>query len=102
MGASLTIGDFSRMTHLSVKTLRHYHRVGLLEPSSVNSGTGYRYYTEEQAPVAQGIVRLRSLEMPVPEVKAVLSAADAQQRNELIAAHLDRLEAELARTRTAV
>jgi DNA-binding transcriptional MerR regulator len=102
MSTALTIGDFSRMTHLSVKTLRHYHRVGLLEPSSVNSGTGYRYYTEDQVPVAQVIVRLRDLDMPVPEVKAVLAAAGAGERNELIAAHLDRLEAELARTRTAV
>jgi hypothetical protein len=29
----LAIGDFSRMTHLSVKALRHYHDVGLLEPA---------------------------------------------------------------------
>ena len=35
MPAQLTIGDFSRITHLSIKTLRHYHRVGLLEPADV-------------------------------------------------------------------
>jgi DNA-binding transcriptional MerR regulator/effector-binding domain-containing protein len=100
--AGLTVGDFSRMTHLSVKTLRHYHEVGLLAPATVNPGTGYRYYSAEQIPAAQVIRRLRDLEMPVGEVKAVLAADDAADRNALIAAHLDRLEAELAQTRAAV
>ncbi len=102
MTAGLTVGDFSRITHLSVKTLRHYHEVGLLAPATVNPGTGYRYYSADQVPAAQVIRRLRDLEMPVGEVKAVLDAADAADRNALIAAHLDRLEAELAQTRTAV
>jgi DNA-binding transcriptional MerR regulator len=98
----LTVGDFSRITHLSVKTLRHYHQVGLLEPATVNPDTGYRYYGTDQVPTAQVIRRLRDLEMPVAEVKAVLTAPDAPARNTLIAAHLDRLEAELAQTRAAV
>jgi len=102
MTAALTVGDFSRMTHLSVKTLRHYHDVGLLEPAEVNPGTGYRYYRHDQVPTAQVIRRLRDLEMPVAEVKAVLAADDLAARNALIAAHLDRLEAELAATRSAV
>jgi DNA-binding transcriptional MerR regulator len=100
--AGLTVGDFSRITHLSVKTLRHYHEVGLLRPATVNPDTGYRYYSREQVPTAQVIRRLRDLGMPVGEVKAVLDAPDAPARNVLIAAHLDRLEAELAQTRTAV
>jgi DNA-binding transcriptional MerR regulator/effector-binding domain-containing protein len=100
--AGLTVGDFSRITHLSVKTLRHYHEVGLLQPATVNPDTGYRYYSPEQVPTAQVIRRLRDLGMPVGEVKAVLDAPDAPARNVLIAAHLDRLEAELAQTRSAV
>jgi DNA-binding transcriptional MerR regulator/effector-binding domain-containing protein len=102
MAAGLTVGDFSRATHLSVKTLRHYHQVGLLEPATVNPDTGYRYYAAGQIPTAQVIRRLRELEMPVGDVKAVLAAPDAPARNALIAAHLNRLEAELAQTRTAV
>ncbi|MGI8711621.1 MAG: MerR family DNA-binding transcriptional regulator [Solirubrobacteraceae bacterium] len=43
MGSKVTIGDFSRATHLSVKTLRHYHDGGLLEPSEINPDNGYRY-----------------------------------------------------------
>jgi DNA-binding transcriptional MerR regulator/effector-binding domain-containing protein len=102
MAAGLTVGDFSRATHLSVKTLRHYHQVGLLEPAAVNPDTGYRYYAAGQIPAAQVIRRLRDLEMPVADVKAVLAAPDAPARNALIAAHLNRLEAELAQTRAVV
>jgi DNA-binding transcriptional MerR regulator/effector-binding domain-containing protein len=102
MSTRLTIGDFSRATHLSVKTLRHYHEVGLLEPSEVDPGNGYRYYTEVQIPTAQVIRRLRSLQMPVAHVKSVLAAPDAGTRNRLIVTHLDHLEADLAQTRGAI
>jgi len=102
MGSLVTIGDFSRASHLTVKTLRHYHDAGLLEPREVDPGTGYRYYSVDQLPVAQVIRRLRDLDMPIAEVKAVIGEPDADGRNRLIAAHLDRLESELARTRAAV
>jgi DNA-binding transcriptional MerR regulator len=45
---TLTIGDFSRATHLSVKMLRHYHDIGLLEPAGVDPYTGYRRYGTAQ------------------------------------------------------
>jgi DNA-binding transcriptional MerR regulator/effector-binding domain-containing protein len=102
MQAELTIGDFSRITHLSIKTLRHYHRVGLLEPAEVNPDSGYRYYTVAQVPVAQTIRRFRNLDMPVDEVRAVLEAPDATSRDALIAAHLDRMQTQLAQTQSAV
>jgi DNA-binding transcriptional MerR regulator len=97
----LSIGDFSRMTQLSVKTLRHYHDVGLIAPHHVDPGTGYRYYSYDQVPTAQVVTRLRTLDMPIPEVKAVL-AADPDDRNVLISAHLGRLENRLAATQDAV
>ena len=97
----LSIGDFSRMTQLSVKTLRHYHDVGLVEPHHVDPVTGYRYYSHDQVPVAQVVRRLRGLDMPIPEVRSVL-AADPDDRNAVISAHLGRLEDQLAATRDAV
>jgi DNA-binding transcriptional MerR regulator len=102
MSSNLAIGDFSRATHLTVKTLRHYHETGLLEPAHIDHQTGYRRYTTEQIPVAQIIKRFRDLDMPLNEIRAVLSAPDLQARNDLIAAHLKRLESDLARTQTAV
>jgi DNA-binding transcriptional MerR regulator/effector-binding domain-containing protein len=101
MSASLAIGDFSRATHLSVKSLRHYHRIGLLEPADVDPGTGHRRYTVEQIPTAQVIRRFRSLEMPLEEIQAVITTTDVDARNALIASHLTRLEETLARTQEA-
>ncbi|HWF23345.1 MAG TPA: MerR family transcriptional regulator [Acidimicrobiales bacterium] len=101
MRPSLAIGDFSRATHLSVKTLRHYHRVGLLEPADVDPATGHRRYSTDQIPTAQVIRRFRSLAMPLEEIRAVIATPDIATRNELIAGHLDRLEASLARTQDA-
>ncbi|MEA2131904.1 MAG: hypothetical protein QOJ85_4795 [Solirubrobacteraceae bacterium] len=102
MGTRVTIGDFSRASQLSIKTLRHYHDVGLLEPSEVDPSNGYRYYSDDQIPVVQVIRRLRGLQMPVAEIKSVLAARDSDARNQLIAEHLDRLELELAQTSAAV
>src|ERR1700679_3102400 len=101
MRASLAIGDFSRARHLSIKTLRHYHRVGLLEPAKVDPDTGHRRYTTEQIPTAQVIRRFRSLDMPLEEINAVIAAPGLAARNELIAGHLARLEVTLARTQEA-
>jgi DNA-binding transcriptional MerR regulator len=102
MASSLAIGDFSRATHLTVKTLRHYHETGLLEPAQIDPQTGYRRYTTEQIAAAQIIKRFRDLDMPLNEIRDVLSAPDVQARNQLIAAHLKRLENDLARTQSAV
>jgi DNA-binding transcriptional MerR regulator len=98
----LSIGDFSRATHMTVKTLRHYHEIGLLEPASVDPDSGYRRYEADQIPVAQVIRRFRDLGMPLEEIQAVLSAPDLPTRNERIASHLNRLEAELGRTQSAI
>jgi DNA-binding transcriptional MerR regulator len=102
MSTSFSIGDFSRATHLTVKTLRHYHEAGLLVPASVDPRTGYRRYTAEQISPAQIVRRFRSLDMPIGEIHAVMASADLTVRNELIAAHLRRLEGELTRTQEAV
>ncbi len=102
MPVRLSIGDFSRMTHLSVKALRHYHDVGLLVPAEIDRASGYRYYDAGQVATAQVIRRFRDLGMPVDDVKSLLEAPDVQTRNEVIVAHMDRMHAELARTQATV
>ena len=98
----LAIGEFSRLTHLSVRTLRRYHDAGLLEPATVDDATGYRYYSADQIPTAQVIHRLRQLDVPLPDVQRILRAPDPRARAGLVADHLHRLESELDRTRAAV
>jgi DNA-binding transcriptional MerR regulator len=102
MRAGLSIGEFATLTHLSVRTLRRYHEAGLLEPATVDAFTGYRYYDSEQIPSAQVIHRLRELDVPLAEVKAIIATDDAGRRADLITGHLQRLEDQLDRTRAAV
>jgi DNA-binding transcriptional MerR regulator len=100
--AALSIGDFSRATLMSVKMLRHYHQIGLLEPAAINPDTGYRSYTADQIPTAQIIRRFRELQMPLERIRDVLAAPDPATRNTLIASHLDALKISLAQTQSAV
>ncbi len=101
-GRVLAIGEFSRLTHLSVRTLRRYHEAGLLEPARVDAATGYRSYAPDQIATAQVIHRLRELDVPLPEVRRILGSPDPQVRAAVVADHLARLEEQLERTRAAV
>jgi DNA-binding transcriptional MerR regulator len=98
---TLAIGDFSKATYLTVKTLRHYHRIGLLAPAEVDETTGYRRYGIDQIPQALVIARFRELDMPLDAIREVLAAPDLATRNAVISAHLERLEAALEHTRSA-
>jgi DNA-binding transcriptional MerR regulator len=102
MATTLTIGEFSRMTYLSVKALRHYHDVGVLVPATIDPSSGYRGYDTEQVTSAQVIRRLRDLGMPLDAIRAVLLAPDLAARNREITAHLERMERQLEQTQTAV
>ena len=100
--AMLSIGDFSRMTYLSVKALRHYHDVGVLEPASIDPDTGYRFYLPSQVGLAQMIRRLRDLGMPLDEVRTIVTATDNETRDATLVAHLRRMEAQLAEMQQTV
>ncbi len=97
----LTIGDFARVTRLTRKTLRRYHEAGLLVPDRIDPATGYRYYSTEQIPTAQVVRHFRELDMPVAEIRSLL-LAPVEDRAELIAGHLARLQDQLTQTQSAV
>ena len=98
----LSIGDFSRMTFLTVKALRHYHDVGLLEPARTDPSSGYRYYRPEQVGQARLIRRLRDLDLPVDDVRTVLAAPDEATRNAVMVEHLDRMSRQLEQVQDTV
>jgi DNA-binding transcriptional MerR regulator len=102
MTVRLTIGEFSKMTYLSVKALRHYHDVGLLEPAEVDPATGYRRYGADQVATAQAIRRFRDLDMPLEQVRTVLHAPDFATRNRAILDHLETMQQQLERTQSTV
>ena len=98
----LSIGDFPRMTFLSVKALCHYHEIDLLAPASIDADSRCRQYAPSQVPSAQVIRRLRDPGMPLEDVKTVVQAPDVDTRNAAIIAHLHRMEHELQRTQRTV
>jgi DNA-binding transcriptional MerR regulator len=98
----LSIGDFSRMTFLTVKALRHYQQVGLLEPARTDPSSGYRYYRPEQVADARLIRRLRDLDLPVDDVRSVLTAPDEAARNAVMVEHLDRMSKQLEQVQDTV
>src|SRR5688572_11924859 len=102
MTAPLTIGEFSKMTYLSVKALRHYHDVGLLEPAEIDPSSGYRRYGTDQVATAQAIRRFRELDMPIDQVRAVLQAPDVGSRNRALLDHLETMQEQLSRTQQTV
>jgi DNA-binding transcriptional MerR regulator len=98
----LTIGQFSKMTYLSVKALRHYHDVGLLQPAVVDRSSGYRRYSAAQVSTAQAIRRFRDLDMPLERIRAVLEAPDGASRDNALLVHLEHMQEQLARTQTTI
>jgi DNA-binding transcriptional MerR regulator len=93
----LSIGEFSGVCQLSVKTLRHYHAIGLLEPAAVDPATGYRSYRFDQSAVALAIAELRALDVSLPEIAEIV-AGDEATAHALLEAHRDRLRRQLALT----
>jgi DNA-binding transcriptional MerR regulator/effector-binding domain-containing protein len=78
-----SIGEFSKITGLTVKTLRFYHEQALLHPSSVDEQTGYRYYDRSKIETARVITLLRGLDISLEEIREILRGAgdDADLRD---------------------
>ncbi|MCW3099758.1 MAG: transcriptional regulator, effector-binding domain/component [Chthonomonadaceae bacterium] len=68
----LKIGEFSRLSQVSVKTLRFYDDQGLLRPCHVDSFTGYRYYEARQLPRLIRILALKDLGFTLEQIAPVL------------------------------
>jgi DNA-binding transcriptional MerR regulator len=68
------IGDFSRMTQVTVKALRHYDELGLLRPAEVDPFTGYRYYAASQLARLNRILALKDLGLSLEQIGPFLDA----------------------------
>jgi DNA-binding transcriptional MerR regulator len=89
-GDLMNIGTFALLSGLSVPTLRHYDEIGLLEPAEVDARTGYRRYRRGQLERAGTIRALRSVDLPLEDVRRVLEGDDLEARS-VLEAHRDRL-----------
>jgi DNA-binding transcriptional MerR regulator/effector-binding domain-containing protein len=92
----MSIGTFSRASLLSTKALRHYHDLGLLVPAEVDRRTGYRAYRASQLADALLVRRLRDLDVPLEEIRAVMEGHDPAVAADVLRRHRGRVAAQQA------
>ncbi|WP_331730222.1 MerR family transcriptional regulator (plasmid) [Kitasatospora sp. NBC_00070] len=96
----ITVGQLARRVGLTAKALRHYDRVGLLAPAVVDPDTGYRLYSAEQVAPARLVRLLRSVDVPLDQVRVCLAAPDDEAAvKQVLTQHRRRLQARLDRVR---
>lgn len=79
------IGEFSKLTQVTIRMLRYYDETGLLKPAQIDRQTGYRMYSIEQIPILNKIIYLRDSGFQVSEIACLIKSTD----DDFIAEQLD-------------
>ena len=88
-----TIGEFSKITGLTIKALRLYHEKGIIEPHLVDQQTGYRYYNHEDAEKARVVRLLKGMMLGLDEIAEILrDCSDDADAVEILQRHRSVLE----------
>lgn len=78
----LKIGDFSKLSRVSIRMLRHYDEIDLVKPVKIDEYTGYRYYSEQQLPTMARITFLRDMGFGLAAIKEILTCYDDKRELE--------------------
>ncbi|MBQ8293472.1 MAG: MerR family transcriptional regulator [Bacilli bacterium] len=95
----MKIGEFSKMTGVSVKTLRYYDNINLIKPKKINKDNKYREYTEDQIFELNKILTLKNVGLTIKEIKQVLEKKPSNDQlaemleNKLKEAYLEEVQA---------
>ncbi|MFW6208493.1 MAG: MerR family transcriptional regulator [Spirochaetota bacterium] len=95
-----SIGEFSKINRVTPKTLRHYDRIGLLKPERVDDWTGYRYYSGQQLPQINRILKLKSLGFSLEQIREILQGSG--QITKLLQKQEECLKEQLRKTETQI
>ena len=76
----LKIGEFSKLSRVSIRMLRHYDDIGLLKPAETDDLTGYRYYREDQLFVAARITALKDMGFSLTDIVRVLEIYEDKEK----------------------
>ncbi len=90
----LKVGELSRRTGLTVRTLHHYDEIGLLRPT-LHTDSGHRLYTERDLARLQQVISLRQLGFSLDEVRDCLKRTDFSPLD-IISLHITRLREQIA------
>lgn len=94
MNNLLQIGEFSRACLVSVKTLRHYDKIGLLRPARVDPVTGYRYYQTGQIDIMNYIQRLKRYGFSLEEIQRLLPISEHRELSDALRQQKEKLKRE--------
>lgn len=99
----LKIGDFSKLSRISIRMLRHYDEYGLLIPASIDSATGYRYYGESQLIEAEHIQALKCMGFGLALIREILEKYEEPEEMErFLLIKKKELEAEALETQNRI
>ena len=98
MNILLQIGEFSKICQVSVKTLHHYDKIGLLAPAEVDRFTGYRYYKLEQIDTMNYIQRLKRYGFSLEEIQQIINLSDTKEISRHLRQQKDKLRREQQET----
>jgi DNA-binding transcriptional MerR regulator len=87
-----SIGRFSEICNTSVKTLRYYSEIGLLEPSYIDPVTNYRYYDDEKIQIVNKINLLKSFQLPLASIKLLIDSHSKTQWKSVLEYKIAELE----------
>ncbi|WP_333647650.1 MerR family transcriptional regulator [Lacrimispora sp.] len=91
----LKIGDFSKLSRITIRMLRHYDEIGILHPVDVDHMTGYRYYSEAQLPLAGRIQALKDLGFGLSVIREILAKyEDAREMERFLVIKKQEMEEE--------
>ena len=90
----LQIGEFSKICQVSVKTLRHYDKLGLLVPAKTDPLTGYRYYRTEQIDAMNFIQRLKRYGFSLEEIMQIAALSDPREISQQLRKQQEKLRQE--------
>ena len=102
MTGVLSIGEFALASGLTAKALRLYDELELLTPAEVDQNNGYRYYAPEQVEQARFVARLRSADVPLVRIAAILGASTPEAAADEVLTYWREVEADRASAREVI
>lgn len=90
-----SIGEFSKIGQISAKTLRYYDEIGLLCPAYVDRETRYRYYTEDQVDQLMLIAELKTYDLRLEQIKAIMESKDTGLLERFLKARIEQLNSQI-------
>ncbi|RWR09295.1 MerR family transcriptional regulator [Siminovitchia fortis] len=92
MQKKLSIGEMAKLRNVTVDTLRHYDKIGLLKPYHIDPKTGYRYYSIYQYEVLGTIKELRKIGFSLDEIKQFLTNRNVKKSVQLLQKSMDNIQ----------